>query len=262
MTISIFRSCAIAASIVLSSQLAFAQQPITLYIAGDSTAAVKLPTKRPETGWAEFLQAHFDENHVRVEDDAKNGRSTKSFIAEGLWQQLVDKLKPGDYVFIQFGHNDESKSKGERYAPPEMYRANLVRMDNDVLAKHANPVLLTPVERRKFDSQGNFVDLHPPEYPAAVRSVAEDLHVPLIDMLEASKKVLEQYGDESSRKLFLQLKPGENPNYPNGVEDNTHFNPTGAKLMCDLAVQGIRHQNLSIAKYLKPDRAAAAPAQQ
>lgn len=235
------------------SIVAAAQQPITLYIAGDSTAAVKLPEKRPETGWGEFLQSHFDESKVRVEDDAKNGRSTKSFLAEGLWQQILDKLKPGDYVFIQFGHNDESKDKGERYAPPEMYRANLVRMVNDVRAKNAYPVLLTPVARRKFDKDGNYVDQHPPEYPAAVRSVAEELHVPMIDMLEASKKVLKTYGDEPSRKLFLQLKPGENPNYPQGVEDNTHFNPVGAKIMCDLAVEGIREEKLPIAKSLKPN---------
>lgn len=242
----------------LLATAASAQQPITLYIAGDSTAAQKLPEKRPETGWGEDLQSHFDESRVRIEDDAKNGRSTKSFLAEGLWQQIVDKLKPGDYVFIQFGHNDESKEKGERYAPPEMYRANLVRMVNDVRSKQANPVLLTPVARRKFDKGGNFVDQHPPEYPAAVRSIAEELRVPMIDMLEASKKVLEKFGDEPSRKLFLQLKPGENPNYPNGVEDNTHFNPVGAKIMCDLAVQGIVQQKLPIAKYLKPNAATAA----
>lgn len=244
-------------ALLLSSLFAAAQQPITLYIAGDSTAAVKLPTKRPETGWAEDLQAAFDPQSVRVEDDAKNGRSTKSFIAEGLWQRLVDELKPGDYVFIQFGHNDESKSKGERYAPPDMYRANLVRMVYDVRAKNANPVLLTPVERRKF-VDGKFVDQHPPEYPAAVHSVAEELHVPLIDMLASTRKVLEKYGDERSRKLFLQLRPGENPNYPKGVEDNTHFNPVGAQIMCDLAVEGIRSQAPALAKYLKTDAGAAA----
>ncbi|MGH9521971.1 MAG: rhamnogalacturonan acetylesterase [Terriglobales bacterium] len=251
------RLSAIIVGVLLCTLVLHAQQPITVYIAGDSTAAVKLPEKRPETGWGELLQSHFDESRVRIEDDAKNGRSTKSFIAEGLWQQIIDKLKPGDYVFVQFGHNDESKTKAERYAPPEMYRANLLRMVNDVRAKQANPVLLTPVARRKFDASGNFVDSHPPEYPTAVRSVADELHVPLIDMLGASKNVLEQYGDERSRTLFLQLKPGENPNYPNGVEDNTHFNPVGAKIMCDLAVRGIRQQKLELAKYLKTDEAAS-----
>lgn len=236
----------------------FGQQPITIYLAGDSTMAEKLPTKRPETGWGEFLQSAFDSGHVRVENHAKNGRSTRTFLSEGLWQEIVDKLTPGDYVFIQFGHNDESKQKTDRYTSPEDYRANLVRMIRDVRSKQANPVLLTPVMRRKFDKQGNFVDAHPPEYPQSVRDVAAEQKVTLIDMHRASEKVLKQYGDEPSRKLFLQLKPGENPNYPNGVEDNTHFNPVGAKVMCDLAVQAIRELKLQIAQYLKAGAVAAA----
>ena len=240
------------------SAVAVAQQPITIYLAGDSTMAEKLPTKRPETGWGEFLQAAFDETHVRVENHAKNGRSTRTFLAEGLWQQILEKLKPGDYVFIQFGHNDESKEKTDRYVSPADYRANLVRMIQDVRSKQANPVLLTPVMRRKFDQQGNFIDAHPAEYPDGVRAVAAEQKVPLIDMHRASEKVLKEYGEEPSRKLFLQLRPGENPNYPNGVADNTHFNPVGAKIMCGLAVAGIRQQKLGIAKFLKPD---AAPAQ-
>ena len=138
----------------------------------------------------------------------------------------------------------------DRYTPPEDYRANLVRMIEDVRAKQVNPVLLTPVMRRKFDQLGNFVDAHPPEYPGSVRAVAAEQRVPLIDMHHASERVLKQYGDAPSRKLFLQLKAGENPNYPNGVEDNTHFNPTGAKIMRDLAIEGIRELNLPIAKYL------------
>jgi lysophospholipase L1-like esterase len=235
--------------------LGWAREPITIYLAGDSTMAEKLPTKRPETGWGEFLQRAFDENLVRVENHAKNGRSTRTFLSEGLWQDIVTKLKPGDCVFIQFGHNDESKEKVDRYTPPSDYRANLTRMVNDVRAKAATPVLLTPLMRRKFDKQGKLVDTHG-EYPDIVRSVAASLEVPLIDMHRASEKVLQQYGDAPSRKLFLQLKPGENPNYPQGVEDNTHFNPTGAEIMAGLAVQGIRDAKLGIAKYLK-----AVPAQ-
>src|SRR5436190_13120971 len=92
----------------------FAQGPVTIYLAGDSTMAQKLPEKRPETGWGEALQQFFREERVRVENHAKNGRSTRTFISEGLWQEIVAKLKKGDYVFIQFGHNDESKNKVDR----------------------------------------------------------------------------------------------------------------------------------------------------
>ena len=229
---------------------AFGKEPITVYLAGDSTMAEKLPEKRPETGWGEMLQKFFDEKKVRIENHAQNGRSTKSFIAENRWQAIVDKLKPGDYVFIQFGHNDESKDKGERYTPPDEFRKNLMRFVADVRAKKAVPVLLTPVMRRRFDKQGNFQDTHG-EYPDIVRSVASEQKVALIDMHRKSEKVIKQYGPEESRKLFLQLKAGENPNYPQGVEDNTHFSPLGAEIMASLAVEGIREQKIGLAKFLK-----------
>jgi lysophospholipase L1-like esterase len=236
--------------ILLLSSVSFGKGPITVYLAGDSTMAQKLPEKRPETGWGEELQKYFDERRVVVENHAQNGRSTKSFIAEGRWQAIVAKLKPGDYVLIQFGHNDESKEKGDRYTPPEDYRKNLVRFVADVREKKAIPVLLTPVMRRRFDKDGVFQDTHG-EYPDIVRGVAREQKVALIDMHRKSERVLKQYGPEESRKLFLQLKPGENPNYPKGVEDNTHFSPLGAGIMASLAVEGIKEQKIGLAKFLK-----------
>jgi lysophospholipase L1-like esterase len=227
------------------------KRPVTIFLAGDSTMAAKLAEKRPETGWGEMLQKHFDETKVVVENHAQNGRSTKTFISEGRWQAIVDKLQKGDFVFVQFGHNDESKEKGERYAPPEDYRKNLIRFISDVRSKAANIVLLTPVMRRKFDNDGNFVDQHPPEYPNAVREIAKLENVPLIDMHKSSEAVIVKYGVEGSRALFLQLKPGEDPNYPNGVEDNTHFRPAGAEEMANLVVEGIRENKLKLVKYLK-----------
>lgn len=238
--------------IMLAVTNSFSQKrPITIYIAGDSTAANKQPDKRPETGWGEMLQKHFDEKQVKVENHAQNGRSTKTFISEGRWQAIVDKLQKGDFVFVQFGHNDESKEKGERYTPPEDFRKNLLRFIDDVRAKKANIVLLTPVMRRKFDKDGNFVDQHPPEYPDSFRFLAKEQHVPLIDMHRKSEAVIKRYGVEGSRALFLQLKPGENANYPNGVEDNTHFVPKGADEMAELVVEGITENKLSLRKYLK-----------
>jgi len=179
-----------------------------------------------------------------------NGRSTKSFIAEGHWQKLIDDLKKGDYVFIQFGHNDESKSKGDRYATPEEFRSNLTRFVSDIRSKGGNPVLLTPVSRRSFDKDGKFYDTHG-EYPNLVRAVAKEQKVPLIDMHRKTETLLIKLGPDESRKLFLQLKPGENANYPNGVEDNTHFNPTGADEMAMLVVEGIRESKIGLRKYLK-----------
>jgi lysophospholipase L1-like esterase len=237
-------------ALLLFAPAAFADEPVTVFIAGDSTAANKAENKRPETGWGEQLQKRFDEKRVRIDNHAANGRSTKSFIAEGRWQALLDKVRAGDYVLIQFGHNDESKDKGDRYTPPEDFRANLTRFVNDVRAKRATPVLLTPVMRRRFDKDGKFYDTHG-EYPDLTRRVAAEQKVALIDMHRMSEKVLVKYGPEESRKLFLQLKAGENPNYPEGVEDNTHFSPLGADIMAALAVDGFRQQKLGLVKFLK-----------
>jgi lysophospholipase L1-like esterase len=229
------------------------QKTITIYLAGDSTMAQKLPEKRPETGWGEMLANFFQEGKVRIENRAQNGRSTRTFIEEKRWPAIVDQLQPGDYVFIQFGHNDESKEKVDRYTPPADYRNNLVKFVTEVRDKHGIPVLLTPVMRRRFDKNGALYDTHG-EYPDIVRRVATEYRVPLIDMHRTSAKVLEAYGPDESRKLFLQLKPNENPNYPKGVEDNTHFNPVGAEVMASLAVDGIREQKLGLVKYLKRSR--------
>ena len=235
---------------LLLAPAAFGQGLVTVFIAGDSTAANKAENKRPETGWGEQLQKHFDERKVRVDNRAMNGRSTRTFISEGRWQAIIDEVGAGDYVLIQFGHNDQSKEKGERYTPPDDFRANLARFVADVRAKKATPVLLTPVMRRRFDKGGKFYDVHG-EYPDLTRRVAAEQKVALIDMHRMSEKVLVKYGPEESRKLFLQLKAGETPNYPKGVEDNTHFSPLGADIMAALAVDGIREQKLGLVKFLK-----------
>ena len=228
-----------------------ASAQVTIFMAGDSTMAAKQPNKRPETGWGEMLGQHFKAGTVRIDNRAANGRSTKTFISEGKWQSIIDDLKKGDYVFIQFGHNDESKDKGERYTPPEDYRKNLERFITEVRAKGGQPVLLTPVMRRRFDKEGKFYDAHPKEYPDHVRAAAKELNVSLIDMHRASEVVIVRHGVEGSRKLFLQLKPGENANYPNGIDDNTHFSPLGAEEMARLAVEGIRSGKIGLAKFLK-----------
>lgn len=227
------------------------KQPITVYLAGDSTMAQKLPEKRPETGWGEALQKFFREDQVRIENHAQNGRSTRTFISEKRWQAIVDKLKKGDYVFIQFGHNDESKEKVDRYTSPADYRQNLIKFISEVREKKAIPVLLTPVMRRRFDEQGNFFDTHG-EYPDIVRAVAAENKVVLLDMHRETETLIRRFGLEGSKKLFLQLAAGENPNYPKGIEDNTHFSPLGASLVAGLVVQAIRRQQFSLAKHLKP----------
>ena len=242
--------------LLLSPAGASGKEPITVYLAGDSTMAKKLAEKRPETGWGEALQGYFKEDQVRVENHAQNGRSSRTFIAENRWQAIIDKLKKGDYVFIQFGHNDESKEKVDRYTPPQDYRRNLTDFVSAVRDRKAVPVLLTPLMRRRFDKEGKFYDTHG-EYPDIVRAVAAEQKVALIDMHRESEKVINKYGVEGSKKLFLHVATGENPNYPNGIEDNTHFSPLGADIMARLAVAAIRQQKLGLAKHLKKDATSA-----
>ena len=225
--------------------------PITVHLAGDSTMAPKVAEKRPETGWGEMLQARFDSQDVRIVNHARNGRSTRTFIAEGRWDGITRALRPGDYVLIQFGHNDASKEKADRYTPPADYRANLVRFVSETRAKGATPVLLTPVVRRRFDSTGVFVDSHG-EYPDIVRAVAAEHGVLLFDMHGESARVLREHGPERSKQLFLQLAPGEHPNYPGGVTDNTHFSPHGAEVMAELFLDGAATLSPDLARHMRP----------
>jgi lysophospholipase L1-like esterase len=222
---------------------------VTVFLAGDSTMAEKLAEKRPETGWGEMLGRHFQKDTVKIDNRAQNGRSTKTFMSEGRWQAIVDSLKKDDVVFIQFGHNDSAVEKGERYTPPEDYRRNLIKFVTEVRAKKAVPVLLTPVMRRRFTADGTFYDTHG-VYPDLVRATAKLLDVTLIDMHRKSEALIKKYGPEDSRKLFLQLKAGENSNYPKGIDDNTHFSPAGAEEMAKLAVEGIKESKLKLRKYL------------
>jgi lysophospholipase L1-like esterase len=219
-------------------------EQVTVYLIGDSTIANKAITAYPETGWGMPFQFMFDSTVV-VDNRAKNGRSTRTFISENLWQPICDKLRPGDYVFIQFGHNDESKEKTDRYTSPEDYKRNLLKFISETRVKKANPVLLTPVTRRKFKN-GKIQETHA-EYSMLVREVAERQNVPVIDLDKLSRELLQEFGEENSRLLFLQLQPGEHPNYPNGKEDNTHFNELGARKMAQIVLKEIQRLNLELA---------------
>ncbi|MEO8564629.1 MAG: rhamnogalacturonan acetylesterase [bacterium] len=244
------RIATIVLPVALVATLAFrAFAPVTIYLAGDSTMAPKEANKRPETGWGEELQSCFDPAAVRIVNRAVNGRSTKSFVSEGRWKAIIDSLKPGDYVAIQFGHNDE-KVETPSGSSPEVYTENLSRFVDEVREKDATPILLTPVARRKWSDDFRLVDTHG-KYPDAVYALARKKKVPFIDMHRNSERVLEKYGPDSSAALFLQLKPGDSPNYPTGVADNTHFSPLGAREMAGIFVDGIRQMSFGLRPQLR-----------
>jgi lysophospholipase L1-like esterase len=217
---------------------------IKVYLIGDSTMADKEAKTYPETGWGTPFRYFFDET-VTVDNRAQNGRSTKSFLAENRWQPVASALQAGDYVFIQFGHNDEVPTK-RSYTPEADFTANLVRFITETRAKKAFPVLLTPVARRKFDSAGRVEETHA-VYAGLVRRVAQEQGVPLIDLDQQSQALLQQFGEANSRLLFNHLAVGEHPNYPAGREDNTHFNELGARKMAELVLADIRALKLELA---------------
>jgi lysophospholipase L1-like esterase len=229
---------AVAALVWIAPAWSAPPRAITIHLAGDSTMAEKLPQKRPETGWGEFLAAQFRPGTVLVDNRAKNGRSTRTFIEEGRWQALLDATEPGDVVLLQFGHNDASIEKPDRYTPPADYVRNLERFVAEVRARRAVPILLTPVARRRFDEQGRLQASHG-EYPDLVRALAARTGVALVDMERRSSAALQEAGDEPSRRWFLWLASGENPNYPQGVQDNTHFSPSGAARMAREFARGL-----------------------
>ncbi|MBJ6108502.1 rhamnogalacturonan acetylesterase [Hymenobacter sp. BT523] len=239
----LFAGAAVLALCLLS---AFAPAPgkITVYLIGDSTMSVKEVKNYPETGWGMPFATFFDET-VTVDNRAQNGRSTKSFLAENRWQPVASGLKEGDYVFIQFGHNDEVPTK-KSYTPEADFKANLVRFVAETRARKAQPVLITPVARRKFDAAGQVEGTHT-VYSEIVRATAREQQVPLIDLDRESQALLQQFGVENSRLLFNQLLPGEHPNYPDGKEDNTHFNELGARKMAQLVLADIRALRLELA---------------
>ncbi|HKC35854.1 MAG TPA: GDSL-type esterase/lipase family protein, partial [Chitinophagaceae bacterium] len=141
----------------------------------------------PETGWG-MPFVYFWDSTVNIENLAKNGRSTKTFISEKLWQKVVDNANEGDYVFIQFGHNDEAKDKGERYATPDTFRMNLTKFIREARSKKAIPVLFTPVGRRRFDDAGTAIESHK-EYSAYVKEVADKEKALFVDLDTKSREL-------------------------------------------------------------------------
>jgi lysophospholipase L1-like esterase len=216
-----------------------AKKKIKLFIAGDSTASIKEVKAYPENGWG-MPFVYFWDSTVTVINKAKNGRSTSSFQTEGLWKQIMNEAGEGDYVFIQFGHNDEVPTK-KTATTPEQFKNNLKKFVRETREKKAIPVLLTSMARRKFDSTGKIVGTHD-EYMKITRAITTEEKVVLLDMDVITQQLYQQFGPENSALLFLQLKPGEHPNHPKGKDDNTHFNEFGARLVAQLVLKEIRSQ--------------------
>lgn len=222
----------------------------TIYLIGDSTMSEKRVAAYPETGWGMPFSYFFDST-IRVENHAKNGRSTRTFISENLWKEVYEKLKKDDYVFIQFGHNDESKEKTDRYTSIDDYKKNLKKFVQETRSKGGFPVLMSPVSRRQFDTSGHVKETHR-GYSEAVKEVADHLEVPFIDLDSRSRELFGEFGPANSKLLFLQLRPGEHPNYPDGKNDNTHFNELGARKIAQIVLNELRTKVPGLVKHIRP----------
>ena len=246
---------------------------ITIFMIGDSTMANK-PIKNGnlERGWGMALQCYFDEGII-VDNHAVNGRSSKSFIDEGRWKVVVDKIKPGDYVFIQFGHNDE-KPKADRHTDPgSTFDDNLRKFIRETREKGGIPVLFNSVVRRNFlksapdndddealrnttgptkiqsNEEGDIlVDTHG-DYVVAPHNVAKEMDVPFVDANKITHDLEQGLGKEKSKKLHMWFLPGEEPSVPKGRQDNTHYNVYGAHVVARLLTDAIAKEVPALRKH-------------
>jgi len=223
---------------------------VTVYVIGDSTASVYASDLFPRMGWGQPLGELFGKACAVVSDKALSGRSSKSFYDEGAWTPVRAALKSGDYVLIQFGHNDEKSDEPTLYTEPQTtYKQYLTKYVDEARAKQAIPVLLTSINRNSW-SGATLKDTHG-AYPPAMRELAAALKVDLIDMTALSKQYFERLGQTETTKLFLNLAAGQFPNYPNGNTDNTHFQESGARKIGQLAMSNAYGQGLTLASLLE-----------
>ena len=250
-------------SVICGLTAAMPDKTTTIFVIGDSTAANKDTTGgKVERGWGMMLQNCFDADYIVVDNHAVNGRSSKSFLDEGRWDKVLSKIRPGDYVIIQFGHNDE-KAQPERHTDPgSTFDENLARYVRETREHGGIPVLMNPVVRRNFlvkapviadDEQlrtstfsdgtkmvegDTLIDTHG-LYRVAPRNVARLMNCHFIDANQITHDLEQGLGREASKKLHMWFRPGEEPSVPQGKQDNTHYNIYGAQVVADLLADAL-----------------------
>lgn len=233
----------VVAAMAVTGTSAAAATPVQVFVAGDSTASTYTSALAPRAGWGQALPVFLTSRAVAV-NAAQSGASSKSFADQGRLDGILATMKRGDYLLISFGHNDEKKEDPARYTEPSTtYKSYLSQYIDRSRAKGAKPVLVTSVERRRFTSSGTITPTHG-AYPAAMRELAAAKRVPLVDLTASSTALFNRAGVEGTKKYFLHLKAGQHPNYPNGVEDNTHFQASGAIEVARLVATALRNQGV------------------
>ena len=260
-------------ALVLLCTSATKQKTTTIFIIGDSTAAQKdLSKGKLERGWGMALQEYFDEEYIVVDNHAVNGRSSLSFYNEGRWEKVLQKMKPGDYVIIQFGHNDE-KPKADRHTDPgSTFDYMLARYVRETREHGGIPVLMNCVVRRNFFVEApqieddellrtttfkdgvkmvegdSLIDTHG-LYRVAPRDVAKRMNVHFVDANKITHDLEQGLGREASKKLHMWYRPGEEPSEPKGKQDNTHYNVYGAHVVAGLLADALCEEIPVLSKY-------------
>lgn len=257
-----------------------AKRNITIFTIGDSTMAnKKLEGENPERGWGQMLSRYFTDD-ITIDNHAVNGRSSKSFIDEGRWDAVLSKIQKGDYVFIQFGHNDEKDDPHRHTDPGTTFDANLKKFVEDTRAKGGIPVLFNSIVRRNFgkadgkavanaikqDDIRNGIDPKAPKdsieegatlidthgaYLISPKNVAKELNVTFIDLNSLTHKLVEGMGPHKSKELYLWVEPKTVPALPNGREDNTHLNVHGASVIAEMAVKAVAEAIPELQQYVR-----------
>jgi lysophospholipase L1-like esterase len=237
---------------------AAAAQAPTIYIASDSTAQNYTSDYVPQEGWGQELHQFFSDD-VAIENRAIGGRSSRNFVEQGRLDAILDVIQPGDYLFVQFGHNDASYTIPDRYTSPEDYKEYL-RNDyiGGALERGAIPVIFTPVSRRDYDEATGLFNVSFPEYVQAATEVAAEEDVAFIDLSASSRAYLDSIGPEAAKDVFLWTDPGEYPNRPDGTQDNTHFHTYGATEIARLIATDVAGLDVPLAGYVENTAAAAA----
>lgn len=272
----LFSTLLLAAGLPFMMQAAEPADTVTVFMIGDSTMANKpLAKENQERGWGQMLPVYL-QGKIKVDNHAVNGRSSKSFIDEGRWDKVMSLIRPGDYVIIQFGHNDE-KSKADRHTDPgTTFDANLRRFVNDAKSKGATPILMNAIARRNFpptagqdiasesdDKQKDWKGQYPKEgvilvdthgaYLDSPRNVAAETGVTFVDMNKLTRELVQNLGTTNSRDLFMWIPANTYEFCPKGKIDNTHLNVHGALIVSRLAINALAKQMPELRKYIRPE---------
>ncbi|WP_189349738.1 rhamnogalacturonan lyase family protein [Zhihengliuella salsuginis] len=235
----------------------------TVYITGDSTVQTYTDDYVPQAGWGQMLE-RFLSDDVAVDNHAIGGRSSKNFISQGRLDTVLGQIRPGDYLFVQFGHNDNSYGVDDRYAAPADYRNYLRAYVDGAVQRGATPILVTPVARRSFDESTGEFNVSFPDYVREASELAAETGTALVDLSASSRAYLDEIGPEQAKSVFLWVPAGVYPNRPNGTQDDTHFQEYGAIAMARLIAQDVEQLDVALAEQVQdvapPADVPAAPA--